>query len=131
MAAAEASTPGTLVCPAAVSSMRNTPPMPMTAPAMCTGSGRSESSTQASRLIATGEVAIRVEAVEVGSNCAARYTRTKKAATLSVPSSADRHHHDPLGRVRHTASSMSPAGRARMAAPYSGRPGGRNWRVTK
>ncbi len=50
--------------------------------------------------------------------------KAKNAPMLSVPRTADRHHHAPLGRVLVTASNSSPAGSARSTAAVSGRSGG-------
>jgi hypothetical protein len=72
MAAMEASTPEASTAIGPVSSMRQTPPTPIPAPATCIVRGCSESAAQASSIIATGEVAMIVEAMLVGSICAAR-----------------------------------------------------------
>ena len=72
MAVMEASTPQASTATTPSSSMRQTPPTPMPAPARCIVCGRSDRAAQASSIITTGEVAMIVEAMLVGSVCAAR-----------------------------------------------------------
>lgn len=131
IAATEASTPDGLTPPVPPSSIRHTPPSPIPAPARCAGRGRSPSSAHPASIIARGASAITVDATLVASSWDAVYTSTKKALVLSSPSTAERHHHTPRGSSRHSASSSSPAGSARTAAPNSGWSGGRNRWVTK
>ncbi len=71
MAPTEASTPRALIAIAPVNSMRQTPAIPIPAPASCSVCGRSESAAQAKSISTTGEVAMIVEAMLVGSSCAA------------------------------------------------------------
>lgn len=71
MAATEASTPRASTETEPVSSMRHTPAMPAAAPSRGSGPGRSATSAQAISIMATGEAAMIVEAVLVGSSCAA------------------------------------------------------------
>lgn len=131
MAPTEASTPPGEADAVPPSSMSATPPAPTTAPARCRAGGRSATSPQATAVMTIGEVAMIVEARLVGSDCAAMYTRAKKTPVLSSPSTALRHHHEPLGSRRRTTRSSSPAGRALIAAPYSGSPAGRQAWVTR
>ena len=49
---------------------------------------------------------------------------------LSVPRTAERHHHTPRGSERATASSTRAAGSARSAEPHSGASTGSSCRVT-
>jgi hypothetical protein len=65
-----------------------------------------------------------------GNRYAVTKSNAKKIPMLSAPSTADFHHHAPLGSSRVIASSRSPAGRARSRPLSSGRPGGRNSVVT-
>lgn len=117
MAAAEASTPPGATRAVPESSIRQTPPSPATAPSRCVGRGRSDSSGQAISIMASGEVAITVEARLVGRSWAATYTSAKKPPMLRTPSTSAFHHHEPRGSVRHRASRTSPAGSALNAAP--------------
>lgn len=55
---------------------------------------------------------------------------TKKTAKFIAPSRAVRHHQEPLSSPGRRASSSSPNGSARTAAPKSGRSGGRKVSVT-
>ena len=77
-----------------------------------------------------GELAITIDAVLEGSRWAATNSSPKKAPMFIVPSTADRHHHVPVGRRRLTARRTRPAGSARSVAPQSGAPVGRNVWVT-
>ncbi|GAA3178530.1 hypothetical protein GCM10010486_53020 [Nonomuraea roseoviolacea subsp. carminata] len=72
IARTDASTPVAFTAVAPRSSRRQTPAMPMTAPAACAARGRSDRAAQANSIITTGEVAMMVEATLVGSVWAAR-----------------------------------------------------------
>ncbi len=71
-----------------------------------------------------------VAASPLGSRYAATKSRAKKSPMVSTPRTAARHHHDPWGRRRVSASSRSPAGSARTHAEKSGRPSGSQSWVT-
>ncbi|MDG4788179.1 hypothetical protein O7626_19930 [Micromonospora sp. WMMD1102] len=72
MAATEASTPEKSTATVPSSRSRQTPVIPMPAPARWAARGRSASAAQAISIIMTGEVAMIVEATLVGRTCAAR-----------------------------------------------------------
>ena len=72
IAASEASTPRMSIDPVPASSIVATPARPITPPRRWLRCGRSASTSQASSIIASGDRAITVAAMLVGSNCAAR-----------------------------------------------------------
>ena len=71
IAATEAATPVASTRAVPVDSRRHTPASPTPAPARAATRGRSASSSQATSIIATGEVAMTVDATPVGRRCAA------------------------------------------------------------
>jgi hypothetical protein len=72
IAAMDVKTPVTATVSRPCSSMRQTPPIPMPAPAICPARGGSDSAAHANTMMTTGEVAMMVDAMLVGSACAAR-----------------------------------------------------------
>jgi|GEM_PF-4247049 len=129
IAAADAATPFTLIAlPPPI--MSTTPASPTTAPPICVRCGRCPASAHAISSIASGEAAMMLAATLVGSDSEATYSRTKNVVVFSNASTAERHHHTPLGRRRVRPSSTRPAGKARSAAPHSGRSAGSSERVT-
>jgi hypothetical protein len=71
IAAIDASTPQRSTAAASVTSISTTPPRPITAPASESARSRSDTSSQAKSIITIGDVAMTVDAMLVGSNCAA------------------------------------------------------------
>jgi len=71
MAPTEASTPIASTEPAAVNTIRQTPPTPVMAPARCFQPGRSPTSGQASIIMNSGARAMMIDARLVGRRCAA------------------------------------------------------------
>lgn len=65
-----------------------------------------------------------------GRSWAATYTSTKNAPMFSVPSTSERHHHEPVGSRRAMTSRTSPAGSARRTPAHRGSSAGRSCRVT-
>jgi hypothetical protein len=130
IAVSEAITPTMSMSPPPGERSTATPMKPTMAPSTDTSCGFWPSSGHASTRITPADVAMTVDATLEGSSWAARYTSTKNAPMLSVPSTRERHHHDPRGRRRARRSRMRPAGSARRSAPHRGASAGSSSRVT-
>ena len=123
-------TPTTVSRAPGVSVMAETPRSASMAATMCPRVGLIPNRKGDMAIATSGEVLVRMAATPPGSCWAAINSSVKNNPILSIPSTADRHHHELVGRVRVIRSRISPAGRARSSPAVTGCPAGSQVVVT-
>jgi len=125
VAASAAATPSGSI-PCTLGPSKSTRPMTTAAaaPRVC-ATGRCASIPQARPITKTGAAAPSIEATLPGRWYAAKNRSGKNAPKLRAASTADFHHHSPLGNWRENATISRPIGSDRTSESSSGRPGGR------